>query len=148
MRVTHRISSRVLASLACIALAAGCGSDDGGGSAVETTPWGPSIAFRTSDDLRPDGFLDRRGLIHMHSYYSHDACDDMPVKDGVRDEVCFDDLRRAICQTRHDFIMFTDHPSDFSSNEFPDVFLYRPERGDELVDGPNGPSASWATRSC
>jgi len=131
-------------SACCIALAAGCGSDDGGGATVDDTPWAPGIAFRTSNEISEDGFLDRRGLIHMHSYYSHDACDDMPIVDGVRDEVCFDDLRRGICQTRHDFIMFTDHPSDFSSTEFPDTLLYRPERGDELVDHANGPTASWA----
>lgn len=140
-----RYRLRITFTLLCILALAGCGSDDGGGgAAVDNTPWGPSVAFRTAATRRADGFLDRRGLIHIHSYYSHDACDDMPIKDGVRDEVCFDDLRRGICQTRHDFLMFTDHPSDFSRTEYPDTLLYRPERGDELVDGANGPTASWA----
>lgn len=147
MRQTNHVKpTRIVLLSVCIALLAGCGSDDGGGgnAAVDTTPWGPGIAFRSAGERRADGFLDRRGLIHTHSYYSHDACDDMPVKDGVRDEVCFDDLRRGICQTRHDFIMFSDHPSDFSHAEYPDALLYRPDRGDELVDGDHGPRASWA----
>lgn len=123
----------------------GCGSDDGGGgTAVDTTPWGPSIVFRTAEEPRDDGYLDRRGLIHIHSYYSHDACDDMPIKNGVRDEVCFEDFRRGMCQTRHDFLMLTDHPSDFVTAEYPDALLYRADRGDELIDGDHGPRASWA----
>lgn len=89
------------------------------------------------------GYLDLRGLIHTHSWFSHDACDNQPVKDGVRDAVCFEDLRRGICQVRHDYIMFTDHPADFRDQEFPDTLLYRPDRGDVLVDR-NGPVASWA----
>lgn len=86
-------------------LLAACGSDDGGGAAVvDTTPWAAGVVFTTPRDAREDGLLDRRGLIHIHSYSSQDACDDMPVKHGVRDEVCFDDLRRGMCQTRHDYV--------------------------------------------
>jgi hypothetical protein len=123
---------------------AGCGSDDGGGSRVDSTPWSPGIVFTTPRDARDDGYLDRRGPIHMHSVYSHDACDNMPVKDGVRDPVCFEDFRRDMCVARHDFIMLTDHPSDFSRNEYPDVLLYRADRGDELVERGGRPVASWA----
>jgi hypothetical protein len=138
--------ARMTVFFVAVALLAGCGSDDGsgGGAAVDTTPWNPSVVFRTDEEPRDDGFLDRRGLIHMHSYYSHDACDNMPVKNGVRDEVCFDDFRRGMCQARHDFIMLTDHPSDFVIAEYPDALLYRADRGDQLIEGDHGPRASWA----
>lgn len=118
-----------------------CGDDGAGG---EPTPWSPGVVFTTPRQARDDGLLDRRGMIHIHSYYSHDACDDMPVKNGVRDEACFEDFRRGLCQTRHDFMMLTDHPSDFADHEFPDVLLYRPERGDRLVERGGRPVASWA----
>jgi len=81
------------------------------------------------------GLVDVRGLAHTHSIYSHDACDNAPVDDnGVRDAVCLDDLRRGLCQTRHDFVMFTDHDSDFETIEFPATLLFEAARGDELVE--------------
>ncbi|HYD48024.1 MAG TPA: hypothetical protein VEB21_06745 [Terriglobales bacterium] len=106
--------------------------------------WRPSVSLPSLPEANARGLLDRRGLIHTHSYFSHDACDNMPVKDGVRDEVCFGDLRRGICQTRHDYIMFTDHPSDFRFAEFPDTLMYRADRGDELVERNDRPVASWS----
>jgi hypothetical protein len=137
---------RCLAILACGAWLAACSDGDGGraGGAADTTPWAPGVVFRSLDEPTAAGLLDRRGLIHMHSVYSHDACDDMPVVDGVRDPVCFDDFRRGMCQTRHDFIMLTDHPSDFSRTEYPDTLLYRRDLGDELVEDRGRPTASWA----
>ena len=146
MHRLRRIELLALPLLCGLAVLAGCSDDHGarGSEPVDTTPWAPGVVFRTPDDRTPGGFLDRRGLIHMHSVYSHDACDDMPVKDGVRDPVCFDDFRRGMCQTRHDFIALTDHPSDFSRTEYPDALLYRPDLGDELVAGTTGARASWA----
>lgn len=81
------------------------------------------------------GLVDVRGLVHAHTIYSHDACDGEPVDDdGVRNAVCLDDLRRGLCQTRHDFVMFTDHDSDFAAIEFPDTLLFDAARGDVLVE--------------
>lgn len=123
-----------------------CG--DGGSSHDPADPidptWSPSVTFASIEKPNARGYLDRRGLIHAHSYYSHDACDNEPVKNGMRDEVCFDDFRRGMCQTKHDFIMLTDHPSDFHLAEFPDSLLYRADRGDELVMRNGRPVASRA----
>lgn len=112
-------------------------------TATPVESWAPGTTLASLPQPVRGGFLDLRGNIHTHSYFSHDACDNEPVKNGVRDETCFDDLRRGLCQIRHDFVMFTDHPSDFRDNEFPDTLLYRPARGDVLVER-NGPVASWA----
>ncbi|MBI3785260.1 MAG: hypothetical protein HY270_17850 [Deltaproteobacteria bacterium] len=106
--------------------------------------WYPAVVYPSIEPPNARGFLDRRGLIHAHSYYSHDACDNQPVKNGMRDEVCFNDFRRGLCQSRHDFVMLSDHSASFAAYEFPDVLLYRPDRGDQLVEREGKPIASWA----
>lgn len=110
----------------------------------DPTPWTAGVALPSLPERNAHGLLDVRGIIHSHSYHSHDACDGRPVVDGVRDEVCFDDLRRGMCQTRHDFLMLTDHPADFREATFEDALLFREERGDALVRRNGQPVASWA----
>jgi hypothetical protein len=102
------------------------------------------VVYATPRALGARGLLDRRGLIHAHSVYSHDACDYKPVVDGVRDPVCFEDFRRGLCQSKHDFVMLSDHNDAFSATEFPDALVYRPDRADELVTRDGDPVASWA----
>lgn len=102
------------------------------------------MTYATARATTSRGLLDRRGLIHAHSVYSHDACDNEPVKDGQRDPVCFEDFRRGLCESKHDFVMLTDHRESFTTTEFPDTLLYRPERGDRLVERGGAPVASFA----
>jgi len=98
--------------------------------------WNPGEALPSVSD-GPRGLHDRRGVIHAHSVYSHDACDGEPrtgdEDTGPIDERCFDDFRDGLCRTRHDFVMLTDHATSFAFTEFPETLLYREERGDELV---------------
>ncbi|MDF1565909.1 MAG: hypothetical protein P1V51_22935 [Deltaproteobacteria bacterium] len=109
--------------------------------------WTPEEVYRAEGDAGAAagrGLQDARGIIHGHSPYSHDACDGEPrdpVTDAI-DEACLDDLRRAICQTRHDFVMLSDHGESFARSEFPDVLLHRPAEGDTLVDRGSGPVAN------
>ncbi len=128
----------------CLLLVAGSCGDDDRSSTAEPEAWTVGVALPSLDRVDEDGYRDVRGIIHSHSYFSHDACDDMPVVDGVRNEPCFGDLRRGMCQTKHDFVMLTDHPSDFRESEFTDALLYRPDRGDELVIRDGAPVASRA----
>jgi hypothetical protein len=96
----------------------------------EPTGWTPGHHL-PSDHDGPRGLLDVRGLIHAHSVYSHDACDGEP-RDPTTDainEPCFDDFRRDLCTAGHDFVMLTDHDDSFSRTEYPEVLLYRPDRG-------------------
>lgn len=102
-------------------------------AADEGPKWAPGVVYATPREANARGFLDRRGLIHAHSVYSHDACDNMPVKDGVRDAQCFDDFRRGLCQAKHDFVFTTDHRESFGDTPFSDLLLYRAERGDTLL---------------
>ena len=129
------------------------GSSTGGQSSGSDTgftepegPWAPGVVFPSLPDPNPRGLYDLRGLVHTHSPYSHDACDDMPRDENdVIDPVCMADLRRGMCQTRHDFIMLTDHGESFGRSEFPDVLLYDPDRGDTLVERDGMPTANWAS---
>jgi hypothetical protein len=108
-------------------------------------PWTVGTAYASPETPTVRGFLDRRGLIHAHSVYSHDACDNRPVDDaGVYDQACFEDFRRDLCAVGHDFVMLTDHRDSFATIEYPEALLYRPERGDALVERGGRPIANFA----
>jgi hypothetical protein len=107
--------------------------------------WTPGVVYSTARAPNTRGLLDRRGLIHAHSVYSHDACDNKPVDaNGNRDQTCFNDFRRDLCTSQHDFVMLTDHNTAFSTTEYPDSLLYRPDLGDVLVQRNGKPTASRA----
>lgn len=107
--------------------------------------WAPGTTYRTPREANARGLLDRKGLIHAHSIYSHDACDGQPRDGGVYDQACAEDFRRGVCQTKHDFVFLTDHPGSFTENEYPDVLQYHAEKGDRLLDHGAGPTANWLT---
>lgn len=105
--------------------------------------WKPGQVYASPSGPNARGFLERRGLIHAHSHFSHDACDGEPVKDGVRDPVCLQDFRRGLCETFHDFVMLSDHDDAFSQYEFPQVLLHDAARGDRLLTRGDAPVGSW-----
>ena len=119
----------------------GCSEEE----VMPVTPWRTGTAFRTHDGPNARGFVDVRGLIHAHSVYSHDACDGEPVKDGVRDQACFDDFRRGLCIAKHDFVMLSDHDTYFSETPFEEALLHRAERGDVFIERDGQKVASWAS---
>ncbi len=105
--------------------------------------WTPGVVYRTERAPGPRGFLERRGLVHAHSIYSHDACDNRPKTDaGVFDEACLNDFRKDLCASKHDFVFLTDHGAHFAEAEFPDPLLFRPQQGDQLVTHGDGPTAN------
>ena len=129
MRFSWCASFLVIASFAC---------DPAPAPEPPAPTWRPEVTFQTPDAANARGFFDRRGLVHAHSVYSGDACDDAPVlEDGTRDPVCFNDFRRGVCQSGHDFIFLTDHQDAFASTEYPEALLFREERGDVLESGGN-----------
>jgi len=89
----------------------------------------PTWAVSTDVLLPVRGLRIIRGIIHAHSIYSHDACDNQPLCNPE----CLAQLREALCTTRQDYIMLTDHDGHFAEYEYPDVLLYMPEEGDELL---------------
>jgi hypothetical protein len=129
---------RATGSVLCAALglglaAAACGGDDGGGGNPDAAlpAWHrdlpPSSVMGTNRGLHA-----ARGIIHLHSPYSHDACDGEPRPGGAPDEACLADLRAALCDTRQDYAALTDHDDSMADEAFADLFLRR--GGDVLVN--------------
>jgi len=95
-------------------------------------PWSgdlPPLEFEIGT-LR--GFAPRRAIIHLHSPWSHDACDGDPNPYGQVNEPCVYDLREALCRTRIDAAFLTDHPDLAADQDYEALFHHRD--GDEWVD--------------
>ncbi len=121
-------------ALTALALLVGCGS--GSADMPDATPlpaWDrglpPSEVMAGPRDLVP-----ARGIIHLHSPYSHDACDGEPRDEatGAVDEACLADLRAGLCATRMDYAALTDHDDTMADEEFETLLLQRGD--DQLVD--------------
>jgi hypothetical protein len=119
-----------------------CGSDEEP-EKDEPSGWKPGVVFPTERVPGSRGFLDRRGLIHAHSVYSHDACDGEPRDENDQINLpCLDDFRSGVCATQHDFVMLTDHSESFARSEYPDVLLYDASRNDALLERNGQPVAN------
>ncbi len=89
------------------------------------------------------GNVTRRGIVHLHSAWSHDACDGEGLIDGVPDEACVTDLREGLCASRIDIAWLTDHPSHAAEQPYEERMHMRPESDAWLtVDGERA-AAKW-----
>jgi hypothetical protein len=90
------------------------------------------------------GLQPARSIVHLHSPYSHDACDNMPRNPlplGVPNEPCLTDLRTALCTDQIDIAALTDHDDTMSDEDFPTLFNMRgsdqavmdPVTGDQIA---------------
>ena len=104
-------------------------------SAVLTVPWSGGLTPTVQEIPQLRGMTDRRGLIHLHSPYSHDACDGEGLIDGAPDEACLADLRAGLCTTAMDFAYLTDHPSHAAEQDFIDLLLIREDDTPVEQDG-------------
>lgn len=82
-------------------------------------------------DLRVRGREELRVIAHLHSHWSHDACDGDPQPGGVPDEKCLADLRYGLCTTKIDLAFLTDHPTHAEEAPLAERLLDRND--DELV---------------
>ncbi len=96
-------------------------------TAHPTVPWSGD---RPPLQAEAQGMQWRRGLIHMHSPYSHDACDGDGLPDGQVNEDCLADLREAMCRLSLDFVYLTDHPSYAAEQPYQDTKLLRDDDED------------------
>jgi hypothetical protein len=72
------------------------------------------------------GLVPARGIVHLHSPYSHDACDNAPRDaSGVPNEPCLQHLRAALCTTHIDFADLTDHDDTMADEDFATLFSMR-----------------------
>ncbi len=114
----------------------GCGDDDRPPPDAPPLPaWQPGLPTSAVMGERR-GLVPARGIIHLHSPYSHDACDGDPRPGGAPDEACLASLRAALCTTRMDFAALTDHDASMADEDFATLFLVR--GADRLVMGPSG----------
>jgi len=74
-----------------------------------------------------------RGIIHLHSVYSHDACDGNPQPNGQPNAPCLANLRKGLCATRQDFAMLTDHATHMGEAPWDKLFLIDSTQGDEAI---------------
>lgn len=90
------------------------------------------------------GLREIRAIVHLHSHWSHDACDGDPQPEGVPDEDCLADLRYALCTTRIDVAFLTDHPTHAEETVLAGRLLARGD--DELVINDAGDAVgAWMT---
>ncbi len=87
----------------------------------------------TADAGPPSPYTETRGLIHMHSIYSHDACDGEGFTSGKPNLQCLKELREAVCQNGFDFMFLTDHPSNMKDYTLQQDMLHDAAAGDTLV---------------
>src|SRR6185436_12796965 len=138
-----RKAALVWAFVAACGAAAACGDDGGGGApdAAALPAWRMDLA-PSSEMGERRGLEPARGIIHLHSPYSHDACDGQPRIDetGPIDEDCLADLRAGLCTTRMDFAALSDHDATMADEAFEDLLLVRDD--DQLVMVDDQPIAS------
>lgn len=135
-----------------LALSAACSAPDPGASADAAVPyvsrWDPGLpasALLQSPALRARGLRTVRGIIHLHSPYSHDACDGDPQPGGMLNAPCLSHLRRGLCATRMDFAMLTDHATHMTEAEpFEKLLLAAP--GDALLRAGDAGAGPYASR--
>jgi len=94
--------------------------------------WDPATIVSTSVLKERRGYHVSKGIIHAHSVYSHDACDNQPFINNEPNYQCLLDLRKAICTTKQSFIMLTDHTGTMADEDnFANLLLF--DEGDELI---------------
>jgi hypothetical protein len=93
--------------------------------------------------LAARGFEVVRSIIHLHSAYSHDACDEEGLdEDGSVNQPCVDSLKAALCLEGISAAFMTDHPSHMKHQVFEE--LVYPEGGPDEELLRDGSGAVWA----
>lgn len=77
-----------------------------------------------------------RTITHLHSPWSHDACDGDPLPDGRVNEPCLEDFRSGLCEAGIDVAFVTDHPNHAAAQAYGDLHHARP--GDTVLPDRNG----------
>jgi hypothetical protein len=94
------------------------------------TPPAPEVDWRPGLPPSNDGL---RVITHLHSPWSHDACDsDALDEDGLPRPQCLADFRAGLCDAGIDVAFVTDHPDYASIQDFDALFHLGP---DDVRDG-------------
>ncbi len=127
---------------------AACGGKDGASeeTAAPTSLAAPWAQGGVQAELLPQvrGQQTRRGIVHLHSAWSHDACDGDPLPDGRPNAPCLQDLRDGLCAANIDVGWLTDHPTHAADQPYLDRMHLDESRDSWLeVDGQKI-GARWA----
>jgi len=99
-----------------------CTSGEPVDSGPTTVPWSSD---RPRLDLPLRDYAWKRGIVHLHSPWSHDACDGLMGDEGVFSEDCLSDFRDGLCRNGMDFAFVTDHPGYMAHQDYEDLKLLR-----------------------
>lgn len=127
-----RVSTRGICIVALSAALGACGGTDNGPDEPAFSPWSLELPPAADSMGVRRGLSPARGIIHLHSPYSHDACDGDGRNEttGELNEDCLADLRRGLCMTRVDYAVLTEHDSYGAYDEFENLLL---ARGDDVL---------------
>jgi len=104
-------------------------------TAPQTVPWAKTRA-RLADAVGPvRGFQAVRVITHLHSPWSHDACDGDGLVDDVVNESCLLDLRRGLCEAGIDVAFLSDHPSYAAFQEYDQLWYPKASDVPIMKDG-------------
>lgn len=134
MRVAHHSSTQAISLLLVVlALHVQCSSAKPGGTPADASRATIDAAVVPIDAAVEVAPIVMRGILHVHSPYSHDACDGQGLTNGIPNAVCRAELRQALCDNRFDFAMLTDHPSFMRDHPFEDVMLHNADTDDYIL---------------
>ncbi len=127
---------------------------------AEPEIWYPPVTPPLPFGPENRGYVEKNGIVHVHSRWSHDGCfpdheeitsadieacattytepgDIQACKDALIESMmveCVDEYRAAACDAGIDFMFQTDHPSDVRDQTFENALHFRPESGDQMFN--------------
>ena len=104
-------------------------------TAPQTVPFSRTLARIDLSEQDLGGFVPARSILHLHSPWSHDACDGDPLPDGAPNAPCLADLRAAICDVGLDVASLTDHPAHAAAQDYNTLTWAAEGDRPELLDG-------------
>ncbi len=108
-------------------LMAACGTSDSisdsKAPSVHTGPWDGGLSPTTIDMASIRQWTPARTIMHLHSPWSHDACDGDGLPEGEINADCLSDLRYALCRTSIDIAYLSDHPDYAAFQDFEQLLL-------------------------
>lgn len=109
-------------------------------AASEPHPGPPTLAER--------GFTELRTIVHLHSAYSHDGCDDEGLsEDGTPNAACVRRMKDALCEEHIAVALMSDHPGHMEDFPFEDL-LYADEAAGDIIIRDEAGAAVAASFAC
>ncbi len=100
------------------------GSKPGDSAGPDTVAWQRTLAPLSSTLSGPRDHTLARAIVHLHSSWSHDACDGDPLDDDGNPRTdCLADLRQGLCETGIEHAFLSDHPAHFATSTWEEAPL-------------------------